>query len=149
MVQGSPVTQPCMMTTGPVQSLEKPLLDGLQLKIAVIVKVLTRGRQVCRAGGRQLSATRAQLRQEHAAAQRVCSSIRGHDALSAKKVIIAPLHLTPNFCWLLESHLLSTGIFPATQNLKAQAVGMKAEAIRGLCGSTPDKPGVRQGLLRK
>ena len=69
----------------------------------------------------------------------VYAAIQGEGTSSAKKVVIAPLHLTLNFCWLLESLLLSTGIFPATQNIKAQTIRMKAKAIRGLSGNTPDK----------
>lgn len=131
----------CVTTTGPVQRLEKHLLDGagLRLKIDIVVKASARGRQVCGGGGCRRSAASARLRQEHAAAQCLCSSARGEDAISAEKVVIAPLHLPPTFCWLLESLLLSTGVFPAPQNLKAQTIPMKAEAIRGLSGNTPDK----------
>lgn len=67
------------------------------------------------------------------------AAIWGEGTISAKKVVITPYILPQNLCWLLESHLLPTRIFPATQMLKALAVQRKAEAIRGLSGNTTDK----------
>lgn len=88
-----------MMTTGPVQRVEKHVLDGagLWLKTGITVKASAR-RQVCRAGGCRLpepsSGRNMRLPSVYAA-------IRGEGTIPAKKVVIAPLHLTLNFCWLL------------------------------------------------
>lgn len=58
----------CVTTTGPVQRLEKHLLDGagLRLKIDIVVKASARGRQVC--GGGRLLALRSK-RQAQAGAR--------------------------------------------------------------------------------